>query len=138
MKYVWNAAMKDVYRELIEQATESAMENQPLPRETFEIVKLNNNYISQLNGFVEALDEICEIDKIQVLDISFNQIAHFGNHLSGFVELRSLYFHANEVSRFSEIENLGKLPKVREYCGEQTNVIFIWISISCAVDHLHS
>eukprot|EP01138_Halocafeteria_seosinensis_P007179 gb/GECG01007342.1/.p1 GENE.gb/GECG01007342.1/~~gb/GECG01007342.1/.p1 ORF type:complete len:216 (+),score=14.70 gb/GECG01007342.1/:1-648(+) len=105
-------SLKDVYRELIEQATESAMENQPLPRATFEIVKLNNNYISDLSGLVEALDEICEVNKIQVLDLSFNHIRQIDDHLAGLTDLRSLYFHANEVSRFTQVENLAKLPKL--------------------------
>lgn len=105
-------ALRDVYKELIEEATETTLDGQPLPRTTYDIVKLNNNYFTSLKGLAEALNEITEVNQIRVLDLSFNGIRRIDDHLSPFSGVKSLYLHGNEISRFQQLQHLSSLPEV--------------------------
>lgn len=79
-----------------------------------EVVKLNNNMLSEWEGFSEMFHTLL-ISPLQLswIDLSFNDFKNISSALLEFSNLSVLYFHANNVSKLSEVEKLASLPNLR-------------------------
>jgi len=75
---------------------------------------LNNNSIISMQflyTFAEALLEVPE--KIQWIDLSFNNIESIHEDVLQFPELKILYLHGNCINDLSDIVKLKSLPQLR-------------------------
>lgn len=61
-------------------------------------IRLSNNYLSNLDGFMESLrDVLDEPEELRWIDLSFNQLTDIDVVLSYFPHVRTLYLHGNAI-----------------------------------------
>jgi len=74
----------------------------------------NNNFLS-----LEGLDMVTEkivadpFQNLSWIDLSFNSLEEIHECILKFVNLKTLFLHANKISKLTEIDKLAKLPNLR-------------------------
>ncbi|ORX84478.1 L domain-like protein [Anaeromyces robustus] len=74
----------------------------------------NNNFLS-----LEGLDMVCEkiiadpFKNLSWIDLSFNSLEEIHECILKFDNLKTLFLHANKISKVTEIDKLAKLPNLR-------------------------
>lgn len=79
-------------------------------------IRLNNNKIANWTKFVSTLKEMVPIDinRIEWLDLSFNQLENIDPRISKLVSLRKLHLHANKIANINDVQILVDLPQLRD------------------------
>lgn len=81
-------------------------------RRTIRAIRLGNNYLPTMESIFTAPHHL-RADNIIWLDLSFNHIAHISPDLcKHFPNVRTIYLHANKISRLTEIKCLEGLTEL--------------------------
>jgi Leucine-rich repeat (LRR) protein len=82
--------------------------------EVFKAVRLANNSIARIELAGICLSKNIDLSKLLWIDLSFNMISKIPDDLSQiFPNLTTLYLHANQISKLSELKKLGTLTKLK-------------------------
>ena len=86
----------------------------PLKKRKYNAVKLNNNAFTTLEGLGSVLASVVK-DPQEVLwiDLSFNTVEDITALVKEMPWLQRLYLHANNLSKFSDIEPLASLKDLK-------------------------
>ncbi|CAH1110153.1 unnamed protein product [Psylliodes chrysocephalus] len=77
-------------------------------------VWLNNNKLKTFKNIDQLLDTVLEHpEKLEWLDLSFNQIINIDESISKFPNLKMLYLHGNCINEFNEIAKLKLLHNLK-------------------------
>mmetsp|Transcript_18046 Transcript_18046/g.18102 ORF Transcript_18046/g.18102 Transcript_18046/m.18102 type:complete len:188 (+) Transcript_18046:96-659(+) len=77
-------------------------------------VKLGNNSISDSNIICNPIISIMNPARIIWLDLSFNSLSSVNVNLAeAFPNLTTLYLHANQITKLSELRKLSQFPNLR-------------------------
>lgn len=77
-------------------------------------VRLNNNKISNWVNFITSLRAMVDINQIQWLDLSFNQLGTIEDSLTRLKSLRKLHLHANKITDIQDVLKLSKLEFLKD------------------------
>lgn len=76
-------------------------------------IRLSNNKLSDLSEFDQAVKDVIDDSQwLSWIDLSFNHLTSIDPILTTYRDLTTLYLHANEITRLSEIDHLANLPKL--------------------------
>jgi hypothetical protein len=77
-------------------------------------IKFNNNGLLNWDGFLDVVDQLCTLPlQIAWIDLSFNELRSIPQCILDFQNLTVFYLHGNSISKISEVDKLGKLPKLK-------------------------
>jgi hypothetical protein len=77
-------------------------------------IRLNNNLLENLDGFVEVIEKIMDTpQRLSWVDLSFNNLTTIDQALLHFPNLSNLNLHANHISELKEIRKLSKFTELR-------------------------
>lgn len=75
------------------------------------IIRLNNNYFSDLSKFHGVMESImAEPLLLSWIDLSFNSLTKIDDVFCQFRNLQILYLHGNTIMKLSEVDKLIELP----------------------------
>jgi len=81
-------------------------------RRTIRAIRLGNNYLPSIKCIFTAPHHL-RAENILWLDLSFNHITHISPDICKyFPNVRTIYLHANKISRLSEIKHLEGLTEL--------------------------
>ena len=82
--------------------------------EPIKALRMGNNQIERVENISPAISECLDCSRILWIDVSFNRIISIMAGLEGFVpNLVTLYMHANQVSKISDIKRLTSLEGLK-------------------------
>ena len=76
-------------------------------------LKLNNNDLSNLDGFRDSVLKFTKSSNLQFLDLSFNKFDEIHDDIASFENLTSLYLTGNDIRSFRDVRKLKSLKKLR-------------------------
>lgn len=75
---------------------------------------LSNNLLISLTGLDNLVkSHLGNFNNLSWLDMSFNKIKSIENHLNGFVNLKILYLHGNNIVDINQVVNLRILKNLK-------------------------
>ena len=75
---------------------------------------MSNNSISGFQLFMSLESSSLDCQKIMWVDLSFNQLKRVDENLAEFLpNLSTLYLHANQISKYSDIRRLSCFTKMK-------------------------
>lgn len=96
------------------QAADSPTRTTRRKREEYRAIRLANNSIESLDILGGPIAKYLDCTKIQWLDLSFNAVRRVSDgFLEAFPNVTTLYFHANRISRLSEIKKISNFSQLR-------------------------
>jgi hypothetical protein len=82
-------------------------------KEAIKALRISNNRISQVDIICGPMMAALDTSKILWLDLSFNQIKRLGALAATFPNVTTIYLHANQISRLSELQKLQEFPHLK-------------------------
>ncbi|XP_075448922.1 leucine-rich repeat-containing protein 51 [Ascaphus truei] len=77
-------------------------------------VRLNNNTLTDLNGFEEMINKLLSDPRqLSWIDLSFNDVSTIDPVLTTYSNLTVLNLHGNSISKLSEVDKLAALPNLK-------------------------
>lgn len=77
-------------------------------------LRLSNNSISSFQIFASIESSFLDSNKIQWVDLSFNQLKKVDENLASYLpNVSTLYLHANQISRYSDIRRLACFAHIK-------------------------
>jgi hypothetical protein len=84
-------------------------------RLTVRALKLGNNQITEVSTLDSALDEISvNPSDLTWLDLSYNKLTTIDEVIAKFPNLRTLYLHANGITKLNDIAKLADLQSLKQ------------------------
>ena len=82
-------------------------------KEEVKALRISNNRINQLDIICGPMSATLDTSKILWLDLSFNQIKRLGTLAATFPNVTTIYLHANQISRLSELKKLSEFTQLK-------------------------
>ena len=90
-------------------------DNEPIEKYQTRCLRLNNNLLAELTGFMSVLEQLLvEPNILTWVDISFNEMTKISACLCDLPELQILYLHGNSINDIDEVDKLIGIPKLQK------------------------
>ncbi|CAK8684196.1 leucine-rich repeat-containing protein 51-like isoform X2 [Clavelina lepadiformis] len=107
-------AASDIKEEVQNHIQENLPKSPRTKKYSCNAIRLNNNSMSDMNGFDDTVQEIIEnSDDVAWIDVSFNELQTIDKVITKFQNLKVLYLHGNMINKIQEVNKLAALPHLR-------------------------